>query len=102
MNEHTFLILGLEVGTFLIRFSGNMLGSKLHSSGSWACAFSALPGCLVAALVSVILVGAGTAEWGAACLALLCAVLTRNVPITMLVGIGAVWIFRSMGRAGGC
>ena len=97
MNEHAFLILGLVVGTFLIRFSGYVLGSKLPTSGSWARAFSALPGCLITALVSVMLIGASAAEWGAACLALLCAVLTRNVPITMLVCIGAVWLFRSMG-----
>lgn len=97
MDERVILILGLAVGTFSIRLAGYALGAKLPTSGAWPRAFAALPGCLIAALISVMLVRADAEEWGAASLALLCAVIARSVPITMLVGIGAVWFLRSMG-----
>lgn len=96
MNEHVILIAGLAVGTYAIRFAGYVLGSSLPTSGAWGRAFAALPGCLIASLVAVILVDAGRAEWAAAGVAVLAALVTRNVPLTMLAGIVAVGLFRGL------
>jgi uncharacterized membrane protein len=95
MTEQWWLIFGLMVGTFSIRLGGYFLGAQLPSTGAWARAFSALPGCLIAALLAVILVQGNLAEWIAAAIAFAAAALTRNLPFTMLAGILAVWVLRA-------
>ena len=96
MGEHLPVIAGLALGTFAIRFGGYLLGSAIPSRGPWAHALGALPGCLIAALLAVILVQVGPAEWGAATLALAVALGSRSLPLTMLAGVGAVWLLRNL------
>ncbi|MEM7067639.1 MAG: AzlD domain-containing protein [Pseudomonadota bacterium] len=95
MTEQWIVILGLAAGTFAIRLSGYFLGSRLPSTGIWARSFEALPGCLIAALITVILVQGSSNEWIAAGIALVAALVTRNLPLTMLVGIAAIWLLRN-------
>ena len=94
MSEPWVVIAGLAAGTFAIRFGGYLLGARLPSTGAWARGFAALPGCLISALVAVILVQGTVAEWLAAAVALAVAMLTRNLPLTMAAGIGAVCVAR--------
>lgn len=96
MNEHLVVIAGLAFGTFAIRFGGYLLGAGIPKNGPWAQALQALPGCLIAALLAVILVEAGPAEWAAATVALVVALLSRSLPLTMLAGVGAVWLLRGI------
>ncbi|WP_159966307.1 AzlD family protein [Profundibacterium mesophilum] len=96
MNEHLVVISGLAVGTFAIRLGGYLLGARIPSSGPWARALRALPGCLIAALLSIILVQAGPPEWSAAALSLVVALGSRSLPLTMLTGVAAVWLLRSI------
>jgi len=96
MDEHLIVIAGLALGTFAIRFGGYVLGARIPSNGPWTRALQALPGCLIAALLAVILVQAGPAEWVAAAAALAVALLSRSLPLTMLAGVGAVWLLRSL------
>ena len=96
MTNQWWLILGLTLGTFLIRLGGYVLGARLPSTGVWTRAFSALPGCLIAALLAVILVQGNISEWIAAVIALALAMLTRNLPLTMIAGIAAVWALRAI------
>lgn len=96
MDEHWLVIAGLAAGTFAIRLGGYLVGSALPSTGPWAKALSALPGCLIAALLAVILVQAGLAEWVAAAVALAAALWTRSLPVTMLAGILCVWLLRGL------
>lgn len=95
MSETWPLIAGLALGTFAIRLGGFLLGARLPRRGAWARAFEALPGALIAALVSVLLLEARTAERLAAAIALLVAAATRSLPLTMLAGIGAVLMLRA-------
>ncbi|MFL5285920.1 MAG: AzlD family protein [Rhodopila sp.] len=94
MPEHWIVIAGLAAGTFAIRLGGYLLGARLPSTGAWARAFAALPGCLISALVAVILVQGTPAEWVAAAVALEVALFTRSLPLTMVTGIAAVWLAR--------
>lgn len=94
MTELWFIIIGLAAATFTIRVSGYVLASHLPQSGRWARGFAALPGCLIAALLSVILVQGGLHEWLAAAIALAIALVSRSLPLTMLGGIGAVYLLR--------
>ncbi|WP_120500556.1 AzlD family protein [Roseovarius sp. EL26] len=96
MADQWFVILGLAIGTYAIRLGGYVLGARLPTSGAWARAFNALPGCLIAALMTVTLAQGGPAEWGAAGLALIIALLTRNLPLTMLTGIVAICSLRAI------
>ncbi len=96
MGEHLVVIVGLAFGTFAMRFGGYLLGARIPSSGPWARALQALPGCLIAALLAVILAQAGPAEWGAAVLSLAAALLSRSLPLTMLAGVSVVWLLRGL------
>ncbi|UUX48928.1 AzlD domain-containing protein [Nisaea acidiphila] len=96
MNEHWQLISGLAFGTYAIRLGGYLIGARLPATGAWARSFAALPGCLISALVAVILVQGGPADWVAAGAAIAVALATRNLPLTMAAGIAAVWLARQV------
>lgn len=91
------VIVGLAIATFGIRLSGVLLGERLPTTGPWARGLQALPGCLIASLVAVLLQNGGLVEWLAGAVALGVALFTRNLPLTMAAGIGAVYILRQTG-----
>ncbi len=95
MTDQWIVILGLAIGTFAIRLGGYVVGARLPTSGAWARAFNAMPGCLIAALMTVTLAQGGPTEWGAAVVALIIALLTGNLPLTMLAGIIAICSLRA-------
>jgi len=97
MNDTWWVIAGLAVATFTIRMSGVLLGEQLPTTGPWARALKALPGCLIVSLVAVLLLGGGPAEWIAGAIALGVAIVTRTLPVTMVAGIGAIYLLRQTG-----
>ncbi len=97
MTEIWLVILGLTAATFAIRLAGVLLGQRIPQTGGWARGLKALPGSLIVALVSVGLLQGGPQEWLAGALALATAIATRNLPVTMAVGIAAVWAMRQFG-----
>lgn len=97
MDNYILLVMGLALPTFAIRLGGFYLGNRLPAHGGWAAALRALPGCLITALVAVLLVQAGPAEWGAAVVAATVALTLRNLPLTMAAGIVAVLALRALG-----
>lgn len=99
MTETTAVILALAVGTLAVRLLGVAIGRRLPSEGAWARALNALPGCLIVSLVSVILASGGRQEWIAGCVALGVAIPTRSLPLTMIMGIAAIWTLRHFGIA---
>lgn len=95
MSEPLGVTLLLAAATFSTRFLGVVLGAHVPATGPWARALTALPGCLIVSLVAVLLVGGGPDEWIGAAVALGVALLTRNLPLTMIAGIAAVWALRA-------
>jgi uncharacterized membrane protein len=95
MAEPWLVIVGLMIGTFAIRLSGILLGQRIPRDGGWARALNALPGCLLVSLVSVALLSGGPKEWVAAALAIAAAIVTKSLPLTMAVGIAAIWALRT-------
>lgn len=93
------VILALAAGTLVVRLLGVAIGQRLPSKGAWARALNALPGCLIVSLVSVILASGGRQEWIAGGIALAVAIVTRSLPLTMIVGIAAIWTLRHFGIA---
>lgn len=94
MTETWLIITGLAAATFIIRLSGILIGQRLPQGGPWARALNALPGSLIIALVSVSLLSGGPKEWIAGAIAAVTAILTRNLPLTMIAGILSVWLLR--------
>lgn len=94
MTDTWFVILALAACTYAIRLSGVLLGQRLPVSGPWARGLTALPGCLIIALVTHLLVSGGPQEWIAGSLALAVALWTRNLPLTMTMGIVSIFLLR--------
>ena len=95
MSDPWLVICVLTVATLSVRLLGVAVGQKLPEHGVWARALNALPGCLIISLVSVMLLGGGPTEWLAGAIALVVAIYTRNLPITMVAGIAAIYLLRS-------
>lgn len=94
MSDTWMVIVSLAAVTFLIRFSGVILGERLPQHGPWARGLQALPGCLIVSLVTVLLIGGGPLEWLAGAICAVTALLTRNLPLTMVVGIASIYLLR--------
>ena len=62
-NEIWITVFGLGLISFLIRISGFILASHLPKHGAWARGLEALPGCLIASLVTLMMIYGSTLEW---------------------------------------
>ncbi|MCT4609454.1 MAG: AzlD domain-containing protein [Pelagimonas sp.] len=87
-------VLGLGAASFAIRLGGFLLALRLPQAGAWARGMEALPGCLIMALVALMMLKGGAIEWGAGLVVFLVAAKTRNLPISMLVGMALVAALR--------
>lgn len=95
MSDPLLITALLAVATFSARYLGVVLGQHIPESGPWTRALNALPGCLIVSLVTVMLVRGGPNEQVGAAVAFGVAFATRNLPLTMIVGIAVVWVLRS-------
>lgn len=95
MTETWLLILVLAAATFTVRLSGYLLGRRLPDHGPWARGLQALPGCLILSLVTYLLMQGGPQEWAAGATALVVAMLSRSLPLTMAAGIAAIFLLRA-------
>ena len=94
MTDSWQVIIVLAIATFSIRLAGVLLGQRLPTTGPWAKALNALPGCLIVSLVSVLLLSGGLDEWIAGAVALTIAGVTKNLPMTMIGGITVIYLLR--------
>ena len=79
-------IIGLCGASFAIRLSGYLLASQIPQDGMWARALQALPGCLVASLVSLMMLNGTILEWISAVMVLELAAITRKPTFAMFAG----------------
>ena len=91
-----FTILGMALVTYLTRIGGLWLMSHVAISGRLKAWLEYLPGTILIAIVAPAVLGAGLAEVGAALATLLVAVRTRNVLLSMLIGVGVVLALRRL------
>ncbi len=85
-NEIWITLLALGGVSFAIRLGGFLLAQHLPQDGPWARGMEALPGCLVASLVAMMMIKGGPVEWGAGVVVFLVALKTRNLPVSMIAG----------------
>ncbi len=91
-------ILGMALVTYLTRISGLWLMSRVPLSHHLKAWLGYIPGTVIVSLVAPTIFGTGFAELGAALATVLVAIRTRNVLLSMLVGVGVVWGLRELLR----
>ena len=79
-------IIGLGGASFAIRLSGYLLAFQIPQDGMWARALQALPGCLIASLVSLMMLNGTMLEWISAGMVLAIAAITRKPTLAMFAG----------------
>ena len=79
-------IIGLVGASLVIRLSGYLLASQIPQDGMWARALQALPGCLIASLVSLMMLNGTMLEWISAVMVLAIAAITRKPTLAMFAG----------------
>jgi len=79
-------IIGIGGASFAIRLSGYLLASQIPQDGMWARALQALPGCLIASLVSLMMLNGTMLEWISAVMVLAIAAITRKPTLAMFAG----------------
>ncbi|WP_282093004.1 AzlD family protein [Epibacterium ulvae] len=85
----------LGFASLAIRLFGFLLAQRLPQTGAWARGMEALPGCLIVALVALMILNSGQQEWIAGAVVLLIAAKTRNLPLSMAVGVAVVAFMRA-------
>ena len=83
-------IMGAAVVTYSLRLGGLMLAERMPRSAGFKSFMEALPGTILVALVAPGIVSAGWLGWGGAILTALCMYRTKNVLLSMLVGMVVV------------
>ncbi len=96
MSEIYIITLLLAAGTIASRLAGAVAGQIIPTEGRLAAALNALPGCLIVALVCVLVINGGPNEWLAAALTLSVAIVSKNLPVTMIFGVVAISLLRWM------
>ncbi|MEM1234175.1 MAG: AzlD domain-containing protein [Pseudomonadota bacterium] len=85
-GAHWLLIAVLAATTLALRLSGYLFGTAMMQSPRAARALHAFPGCLIVALIAAALARGTGPDWIAAAVALTGALVTRNIIITMGLG----------------
>ena len=89
-------ILGMALVTYVTRISGLWLMSHVTLSTRMKAWLDYLPGTVIVALVAPTVFSTGVAEAGAALATVLVMARTRNVLLTILVGVSVVWGLRML------
>jgi len=92
-------ILGMALVTYATRAGGLILMSRVTLSPRIAAWLRHIPGAVLVSIVAPTIYAGGIPEAAAALATLLVARRTGSLPLAMLVGIGVVWMGRSL--AGG-
>ncbi len=87
-------IMGMALVTYLTRISGLWLMSRVTLSQRLEAWLGYIPGTVIVSLVAPTIFGTGFAEIGASLATVLVAIRTRNILLSMVVGVGVVWGLR--------
>lgn len=89
-------ILGAAIVTYALRLGGLLLAERMPRNLAFTSFMEALPGTILVALVAPGIVAAGWNGCAAALLTAFCAYKTRNVLLSMLVGMVVVALWRAI------
>ena len=94
--EVFLIILGMAVVTYITRWLGPWLMSRVKLSKKVEAWLGYLPGTILISLVIPDLIRSGLAGYIAGFASLVVARLTNNLFLALLVGVGTVWAGRSL------
>ena len=89
-------ILGMALVTYLTRIGGLWLMSRITLSKRMRAWLGYLPGAMIVAIIAPTVLSTGFAEAGAALATVLVAARTRNMLLSMIVGVGVVLGLRTL------
>ncbi len=89
-SQALLAILGMALVTYLTRISGLWLMSRVTLSRRMKAWLGYIPGTVLVAIIAPAVLSTSLAEAGAALATVLVAARTRNVLLSMIVGIGVV------------
>ncbi len=89
-------ILGAALVTYSLRVGGLLLSDRLPKRGAFRTFMDALPGTILLSLIAPGIISSGPWGWGAAAATALCAYKTRNVFLSMLLGMAIMLIRRRL------
>ena len=92
--ESLLVIIGMAVVTFAIRAGGFLIAERLPRTGFIALWMRNIPGAVLAALTAPEVLKGGPAAWVATAAATLVYLATRNVFVTIVGGVLAIFLLR--------
>lgn len=92
--ESLIAILGMAAVTYAIRAGGFLIAEQLPTTGFIALWMRNIPGAVLAALIAPEVLEGGPAAWLATLAATLVYLATRNVFITIVGGVLAIFLLR--------
>ena len=92
--ETVLAILGMAAVTYAIRAGGFLIAARLPTTGFVALWLRNIPGAVLAALIAPEVVKGGPAAWIAAAATALVYLVTRNVFVTIVGGVLAIFLLR--------
>jgi uncharacterized membrane protein len=90
-------ILLMALVTYATRAGGLWLASRLTLTGRVEAWLGYIPGAILVSLVAPAVLASGLAEALAGLAVVLVAIRTGSLPLAMVVGVGAVLLFRTLG-----
>ena len=89
-------IMGAAVVTYALRLGGLLLAQRMPCSLVFRSFMDAFPGTILVALVVPGIIAAGWIGWGAAMLTAISAYKSKNILLSMLVGMVTVAVWRAI------
>ncbi|MCG8494400.1 MAG: AzlD domain-containing protein [Sneathiellales bacterium] len=89
------LIILLAASTFSVRVIGLFAGQKITEYPHLKKALDALPGCLLVALIATSLSAASSFIWFASAIAVIVAILSNHVILTMILGFTSLFMLQT-------
>jgi uncharacterized membrane protein len=86
----------MALATYATRAGGLWLASRLDLSGRVEVWLGYIPGAILVSLVAPAVLASGLAEALAGLAVVLVAIRTASLPLAMVVGVGAVVLFRTL------
>lgn len=95
-SQAMLAIVLMALATYATRAGGLWLASRLDLSGRVEAWLGYIPGAILVSLVAPAVLASGLAEALAGLAVVLVAIRTASLPLAMVVGVGAVLLFRTL------
>lgn len=94
LSSSLITILGMALVTYMVRVGGLWLMGFVKPSPRVEAWLKAIPGAVLVSLVAPTVLASSLPETLAALATVLVAARTKNLLLAIVIGVGAVWVFR--------